>query len=154
MFVLIACAICRSFSFLWKVLLFFFFGNLITALKSFNLILKISWQSCLLFLISRFFCLIFCLFFIFFVEFLDSNLRNILILNCSPSAEWAQVDFRLLTVSVFGSVTCKLQDNTRQTKPRQWRSRLYKGGLRWLSPRHWKAPKCSAELLAKAETAQ
>lgn len=72
-FVLIAFAICRSFSFLWKIFLFFFFfGNLITAPKSFNLLLKISWQSCLFFF-NFWICLpFFAYFFEFFVEFLDS----------------------------------------------------------------------------------
>lgn len=59
-----------------------------TALKSLNLLLKISWQSFLFifFLIYWIFFHLFCLLFFFFLYF-SLIFLALLILNCSPSAD-------------------------------------------------------------------
>lgn len=116
---------------------------MITALKSFNLVLKISLPTFLCFFI----------YFIFysFIFFLG---------NFSLIAEYF---FKLFTVGwpsclsafldsvgfvfLLCLVTCNLQDNTRETKPRQWRKRLYKAGSWRLSPSLEGAKMQRAELL-------
>lgn len=84
--------------------------------------------------------------FFFFEIFCCCWLRKYF-LNCLPSAWPSCLPFWVSILSLLCLVTCDLQDNTRETKPRQWRKRFYKAGWWRLSPSLEGAKMQRAELL-------